>query len=161
MFGSVRNLPLHRLQLPRHGNVWAQDGKPKIRSYFQKNIPSKYTFNPRFPQILLDTVFPTGTFFGFAMAGSLACQRMQSDTELFPEFFEGIGQNRYFYPSKPPSLALSGLWGGEGGGACGVSPKLRARPARFILLGSFSDNLLVVSILDIVYNCHLQPVLQS
>ena len=110
MFDSVRNLPLHRLQSPRHGNVRAQDGKPKIRSYFQKNIPSKYTFNLRFPQILLDTVFPTGTFFGFAIAGSLACRRMYSDTELFPEFFERIGQSGYFYPPKPPSLALSRLW---------------------------------------------------
>ena len=49
------------------------------------------------------------------------------------------------------------LWGGGswgGWGACGLCPKLRARRAphlsRFILLGSFSDNLLVVSILDIV-----------
>ena len=49
--------------------------------------------------------------------------------------------------------------GGGGWGACGLCPKSRARRAshlpRFILLGSFSDNLLVVSILDIVYNCHL------
>ena len=35
------------------------------------------------------------------------------------------------------------------------------RLPRLILLGSFSETLLVVSILDIVYDCHLQPVLQS
>ena len=44
-----------------------------------------------------------------------------------------------------------------GGGAYGLCPKLKARSARvpclprFILLGSFSDTLLV----DIVYDCHL------
>ena len=32
---------------------------------------------------------------------------------------------------------------------------------RLILLVSFSDTLLVVSILDIVYDCHLWPLLQS
>ena len=53
------------------------------------------------------------------------------------------------------------------GGAYGLHPKLRARRAcaprlpRFILLGSFSGTLVMVSILDIVYDCHLQLVLQS
>ena len=32
---------------------------------------------------------------------------------------------------------------------------------RFILLVNFSDTLLVISILDIVYDCHLRPLLQS
>ena len=48
--------------------------------------------------------------------------------------------------------------------ACGMCPKSRARRARLprlILLVSFSDTLLVVSILDIVYDCHLWPLLQS
>ena len=40
-------------------------------------------------------------------------------------------------------------------GACG--PRLM----RFIMLVSFSGTLLVVSILDKVYNCHLGPLLQS
>ena len=50
-------------------------------------------------------------------------------------------------------LALSWLWGE----ACGLCPKSRAwRPClpSFILLGSFRDTLLVVSILDIVYDSH-------
>ena len=57
-------------------------------------------------------------------------------------------------------MALSRLWE-----ACGLCPKSRAwrehapRFPRFILLVSFSDTLLVVSILDIVYDCHLKPVL--
>ena len=54
------------------------------------------------------------------------------------------------------ALALSGLWGT---GAYGLwSRELRASALclpRFILLGSFSDTLLVVSILNIVYDCHL------
>ena len=66
------------------------------------------------------------------------------------------------------ALALSGLW--EGGGSLwpvskvGSSARACVRALclpRFILLGGFSDTLLVVLILDIVYDCHLQPVLQS
>ena len=55
-------------------------------------------------------------------------------------------------------VALSGLWEGE---ACVLSTKSRVQYThapglpRFILLVSFSDTLLVVSILDIVYECHL------
>ena len=45
-------------------------------------------------------------------------------------------------------LAHSGLWGLMG---CVHSREL----GRFILLGSFSNTLIVVSILDIVYDCHL------
>ena len=47
------------------------------------------------------------------------------------------------------------------GGVCGLCPKSRARRSyvprlrRFILLGSFIGTLLVVSILDIVYDYHL------
>ena len=51
-------------------------------------------------------------------------------------------------------VGLSGLWGG---GAYELCPRSRARrilPSE-ILLGSFSDTLLVVSILDIVYDCYL------
>ena len=52
-------------------------------------------------------------------------------------------------------LALSVLWGS----LWAVSKVDRSARApclpRFILLGSFSDTLLVVSILDIVYDCHL------
>lgn len=61
-----------------------------------------------------------------------------------------------------PCLALSGLSvcvGGGGGVACRLCPRSTARRARlphlpeFILLGSFSSTLLVVFILDIVYDC--------
>ena len=48
--------------------------------------------------------------------------------------------------------------------ACGLRPKSRApRLPRFILQASFSDTLLLVSILDmiLVYDCHLRPLLQS
>ena len=48
-----------------------------------------------------------------------------------------------------------------GGGAYGLCPETKyqhlgaPRLPRFILLGSFSDTLLVVSILDMIYDCHL------
>ena len=45
--------------------------------------------------------------------------------------------------------------------ACELCPKSRARLSRFILLVSFSDTLLVVSILDILYDCYLRRLLQS
>ena len=69
-------------------------------------------------------------------------------------------------------MALSGAVGGPvpgsvcvcvcvcmGGGMC-IVPKVESsarapRLPRFILLVSLSDTLLVVSILEIVYNCHL------
>ena len=63
-----------------------------------------------------------------------------------------------------PVIPLSGLWGR---GAYGLCQKLRARRVgaprlpKFILLVSLSDTLLVVSILDIVYDCHLRQLLQS
>ena len=63
-----------------------------------------------------------------------------------------------------PVMPLSRLWGR---GACGLCQKLRARRVgaprlpKFILLVSLSDTLLVVSILDIVYDCHLRQLLQS
>ena len=55
--------------------------------------------------------------------------------------------------------------GGVGVGLCGVrSRELGAGCAphlpRFILLVSFSDTLLVVAILGIVYDCRLRPLLQ-
>ena len=73
-------------------------------------------------------------------------------------------------------LSLRLLWGGValvgwpflgcGRGwlvGCVQSRKLdaRASPSKIILLISFGDTLLVVSILNIVYNCHLRPLLQS
>ena len=66
-----------------------------------------------------------------------------------------------------PGVALCGRWGGRGGGGFMVSAQgseLGARTPtlpKFSLLGSFSDTSLVVSILYIVYDCHLQPLLQS
>ena len=62
---------------------------------------------------------------------------------------------------------LFGLGGwGSGGwlGGCAQSQEVDARVprhSRFILLGKFNDTLLVVLILDIVYDCHLLPLLQS
>ena len=60
-------------------------------------------------------------------------------------------------------MALSGLcvcmrWGG---GCCGLCPGSGARLPGFILLVSLSGILLVVSILGMVYDCHLGPLLQS
>ena len=61
------------------------------------------------------------------------------------------------------------VWaGGWGSGGwlmgCAQSQEVGARVPchlRFILLGNFNDTLLVVLILDIVYDCHLLPLLQS
>ena len=65
-------------------------------------------------------------------------------------------------------LGLSGLggwwWGGVLWAVCvqGRAPDARvSRLPMIILLGGYSDTLLVVSILDIVYDCHLRPLLQS
>ena len=130
MFGSVRNLPLHRLQLPQHGNVRAQDGKPKIRSYFQKNIPSKYTFNPRFPQIFLDTVFPTGTFFVLPWRGASRASVCTAILNFFLNFLKELAKMDIFI-----RLSLLRWPFQDCGGACGVSPKLRARRARLGVRG--------------------------
>ena len=71
-------------------------------------------------------------------------------------------------------IALSGLgcggWGGGGWGCGGglascvqrrehgaCAPRIRM----FIRLVSFSETLLVVSILNMVYDCHMWPLLQS
>ena len=62
---------------------------------------------------------------------------------------------------------LFGLGGWGSGGwlmGCAQSQEVGARVPchlRFILLGNFNDTLLVVLILDIVYDCHLLPLLQS
>ena len=54
-----------------------------------------------------------------------------------------------------------------GGGLWAVSKVERTartrtpRFPRFILLASFSDTLLMVSIIEIVYDCYLRPLLQS
>ena len=52
-------------------------------------------------------------------------------------------------------LALSKLWGSWWAVSEVDSSAHAPRLPRFILLGSFSDTLLVVSILHIVYDCHL------
>ena len=55
----------------------------------------------------------------------------------------------------------------RGGGLWAVSKVERTartrtpRFPRFILLASFSDTLLMVSIIEIVYDCYLRPLLQS
>ena len=65
--------------------------------------------------------------------------------------------------SSWPGPGLFGLWEEEGG--FGLSLNSGARQTcmpsypRVILLVSFSDTLLEVSILDIVYGCHLWPFL--
>ena len=53
--------------------------------------------------------------------------------------------------------------GGRGllGCARGRGLGARALPSGFILLGGFGDTLLVVSILDMVYDCHLQGTMVS
>ena len=71
------------------------------------------------------------------------------------DFFSGCGQIRscmqIWSNLLKKSLARGGLWA-----VSNVESSVRApRIPRFILLGSFSDTLLVVSILDIVYDCHL------
>ena len=84
----------------------------------------------------------------------------------------GIGVAGLF----PFSLCMWGIgWGGEGGWlvgpfqaggglvGCVQSQELCAcapRLLRFILLVSFNETLLVVLILDMVYNCHLRRRLQ-
>ena len=67
--------------------------------------------------------------------------------------------------SRLPGLAFSG-WAGDGGGVLMGSVDsrelgVRASTSRFIPLVRFSDTLLLVSILDMVYDCHLRPLLQS
>ena len=71
-----------------------------------------------------------------------------------------LSDNNFSY-LLDPCLALSELCVCvcEGVGACRLCPRSRARRARlprlpeFILLGSFSSTLLVVFILDMVYDC--------
>ena len=54
------------------------------------------------------------------------------------------------------------VWGGEGVVSCVQSRGLGARASSSVVypVGSFSDTLLVVSILDMVCDCHLWVVLQ-
>ena len=66
---------------------------------------------------------------------------------MWVNFF--IGKNLYWFG---PFMAVGELMG------CVQGRELSARALYlpwFILLASFSDTLLVVSILDIVYDCHL------
>ena len=62
-------------------------------------------------------------------------------------------------------LAVQYFFGGEGEGLRAVSNISGSVCApyilRFVLLVSFSDNLIVVLILDIVCHCHLWSLLQS
>ena len=62
-------------------------------------------------------------------------------------------------------MALSGLGRGRGGGLWALSKvETSARASHLLratLLVNFSDTLLVVSILDLVYDCHLWLLLQS
>ena len=63
-----------------------------------------------------------------------------------------------------PFLAGRGTGGGAGvlmGSVDSRELGVRASTSRFILLVRFSDTLLLVSILDMVYDCHLRPLLQS
>ena len=67
---------------------------------------------------------------------------------------------------SPSGIGLFWLGGGWGGGVLMGSVDsrelgVRASTSRFILLVRFSDTLLLVSILDMVYDCHLRPLLQS
>ena len=66
-------------------------------------------------------------------------------------------------PCSSPSgvCPASGLWGGLWAVSRVESSACAPRPPWFILLVSFSDILLVVSILDIVCDCHLWLLLQS
>ena len=58
------------------------------------------------------------------------------------------------------NMGLFGPFRAAGWGGAGFVGRVRVRGG-FILLGGFSGALLVVSILGIVYDCHLQPLLQS
>ena len=63
-----------------------------------------------------------------------------------------VGTTSSFWAGVSPFRAVGELVG------CVQSRELGTRPPRlprFILLGSFSDTLLVVSVLDIVYDYHL------
>ena len=64
-----------------------------------------------------------------------------------------------------PGIALSGLWGrGVVTAGCVQGQELSACTPHlptFILLVSFSDTLLVVLILDKLYDCHFRRLLQS
>ena len=72
-----------------------------------------------------------------------------------------VGPIGPYWPGGGPFRAV----GGGGGGLWAVSKvgsSARApRLPRFIQLVSFIDTLLVVWTLDIVYDCHLRPLLQS
>ena len=62
--------------------------------------------------------------------------------------------NRFVWPFRGVGVGLCGVQSWELGAGC--EPHL----PRLILLVSFSDTLLAVSILDIVYDCRLRPLLQ-
>ena len=82
--------------------------------------------------------------------------------KLVPGFFAGVWGAGWGGMGINPFWAW-GLWGGgQGWAVTKVESSARApRLPTFILLLSFSGTLLVVSILDIVYGCHLRSLLQS
>ena len=69
-----------------------------------------------------------------------------------------VGTMGPFWPGDSPFRTMGeGLWAVSKVESLACVPRL----PRFILLISFSDTLLVVSILDIVYDCNLGPLFCS
>ena len=82
---------------------------------------------------------------------SVSCLNAPIDP-MFEECLRLMDQEGYKNTEHLPFKAVRGLMG------CVQSRELGARALRlprFILLRSFIDTLLMVSILDIVYDCHL------
>ena len=117
-----------------------------FRKIYLLNIPSILDF----PKFCLTQFFQLEHFSVLPWRGASRASVCTAILNFFLNFLKELAKMDIFI-----RLSLLRWPFQDCGGACGVSPKLRARRARFILLGSFSDNLLVVSILDIVYNCHL------
>ena len=117
-----------------------------FRKIYLLNIPSVLDF----PKFCLTQFFQLAHFSVLPWRGASRASVCTAILNFFLNFLKELAKMDIFI-----RLSLLRWPFQDCGGACGVSPKLRARRARFILLGSFSDNLLVVSILDIVYNCHL------
>ena len=117
-----------------------------FRKIYLLNIPSILDF----PKFCLTQFFQLAHFSALPWRGASRAGACTAILNFFLNFLKELVKVDIFI-----RLSLLRWPFQDCGGACGVSPKMRARRARFILLGSFSDNLLVVSILDIVYNCHL------
>ena len=69
-----------------------------------------------------------------------------------PKILSRLGVRLWLFPG-----CGGGLWAVSRVGGLARAPRL----PRFIQLVSFIDTLLVVWTLDIVYDCHLRPLLQS